>query len=191
MQFLADVCLECEVCGGKWFKQEVLDVQYKGKSIYDILELSVEEVLEFFEEEKDVVSKLQLFYDVGLGYVYLGQFLSIFFGGEVQWVKLAFFLMWEWANEYILFIFDEFIIGLYFYDICKLLDVMNVFVENGYIVMVVEYNMEVIKNVDWVVDLGFGGGKEGGDLVFQGMFEELVEVEALYIGQFLKFKLEV
>ncbi|WP_421949510.1 excinuclease ABC subunit UvrA [Phaeodactylibacter xiamenensis] len=191
MQFLADVRLECEACGGKRFKQEVLDVQYKGKSIYDILELSVEEALEFFEEEKDVVSKLQPLYDVGLGYVHLGQSSSTLSGGEAQRVKLASFLTRERANEHILFIFDEPTTGLHFHDIRKLLDAMNALVENGHTVMVVEHNMEVIKNADWVVDLGPGGGKEGGDLVFQGTPEELAEVEASYTGQFLKPKLEV
>ncbi len=189
MQFLADVRLECEECGGKRFKQEVLDVQYKGKNIHEILELSVEEALEFFSDEKDVVSKLQPLFDVGLGYIHLGQSSSTLSGGEAQRVKLASFLTRERSNEHILFIFDEPTTGLHFHDIRKLLDAMNALVENGHTVLIVEHNMEVIKNADWVVDLGPGGGQEGGMLVFQGPPEELVKVEGSFTGQYLKEKL--
>lgn len=191
MQFLADVRLECEECGGKRFKQEVLDVQYKGKNIHEILELSVEEAIEFFSEEKDVVSKLQPLSDVGLGYIHLGQSSSTLSGGEAQRVKLASFLTRERSNEHILFIFDEPTTGLHFHDIRKLLDAMNALVENGHTVLIVEHNMEVIKNADWVVDLGPGGGQEGGNLVFQGTPEELVKVEGSFTGQYLKEKLKV
>ncbi|MCO6479206.1 MAG: excinuclease ABC subunit UvrA, partial [Phaeodactylibacter sp.] len=189
MQFLADVRLECEECGGKRFKQEVLDVQYKGKNIHDILELSVEEALAFFSDEKDVVGKLQPLFDVGLGYIHLGQSSSTLSGGEAQRVKLASFLTRERSNEHILFIFDEPTTGLHFHDIRKLLDAMNALVENGHTVLIVEHNMEVIKNADWVVDLGPGGGQEGGNLVFQGPPEELVKVEGSFTGQYLKEKL--
>jgi excinuclease ABC subunit A len=189
MQFLADVRLECEACGGKRFKQEVLDVEYQGKNIFDILEMTVEEALEFFESQKDVVSKLQPLYDVGLGYVHLGQSSSTLSGGEAQRVKLASFLTQERKDEHILFIFDEPTTGLHFHDIRKLLDAMNALVENGHTVLIVEHNMEVIKSADWVVDLGPGGGKDGGHLVFQGTPEELAEVESSYTGQFLKGKL--
>ena len=189
MQFLADVRLECEECGGKRFKQEVLDVKYKDKNIYDILELSVEEALEFFADEKDVVSKLQPLANVGLGYVHLGQSSSTLSGGEAQRVKLASFLTRERADEHILFIFDEPTTGLHFHDIRKLLDAMNALVENGHTVLIVEHNMEVIKSADWVVDLGPGGGKDGGNLVFQGTPEELAKVEGSYTGQYLKEKL--
>ncbi|MCB0594402.1 MAG: excinuclease ABC subunit UvrA [Lewinellaceae bacterium] len=189
MQFLADVRLECEECGGKRFKQEVLDVAYKGKNIYDILELSVEEALEFFADEKDVISKLQPLADVGLGYIHLGQSSSTLSGGEAQRVKLASFLTRERSNEHILFIFDEPTTGLHFHDIRKLLDAMNALVENGHTVLIVEHNMEVIKCADWVVDLGPGGGKDGGYLVFQGTPEELAKVEGSYTGEYLKDKL--
>ncbi|MCB9296815.1 MAG: excinuclease ABC subunit UvrA [Lewinellaceae bacterium] len=189
MQFLADVRLECEECGGKRFKQEVLDVQYKGKNIHDILELTVEEAIEFFSDEKDVVSKLQPLSDVGLGYIHLGQSSSTLSGGEAQRVKLASFLTRERSDEHILFIFDEPTTGLHFHDIRKLLDAMNALVENGHTVLIVEHNMEVIKSADWVVDLGPGGGKDGGNLVFQGTPEELAKVEESYTGQYLKEKL--
>lgn len=189
MQFLADVRLECEACGGKRFKQEVLDVEYQGKNIYDILDMTVEEALSFFEGQKDVVSKLQPLYDVGLGYVHLGQSSSTLSGGEAQRVKLASFLTQERKDEHILFIFDEPTTGLHFHDIRKLLDAMNALVENGHTVLIVEHNMEVIKSADWIIDLGPGGGKDGGHLVGQGTPEELAEVEGSYTGQFLKGKL--
>ncbi|NRA48362.1 MAG: excinuclease ABC subunit A, partial [Phaeodactylibacter sp.] len=139
---------------------------------------------------KEVVNKLQPLYDVGLGYVRLGQSSSTLSGGEAQRVKLASFLTRERANEHILFIFDEPTTGLHFHDIRKLLDAMNALVENGHTVLVVEHNMEVIKNADWIVDLGPGGGKEGGNLVFQGTPEALVKEEGSYTGQYLRDKLE-
>ena len=185
MQFLADVRLECEDCQGRRFKQEVLDVEYKGKNIFDILELSIEEALEFFANDKDVISKLKPLYDVGLGYVRLGQSSSTLSGGEAQRVKLASFLTKEQPNEHILFIFDEPTTGLHFHDIRKLLNAMNALVENGNTVLVVEHNLEIVKNADWVVDLGPGGGKEGGNLVFQGTPEELVKIKGSYTGEFL------
>lgn len=185
MQFLADVRLECEDCQGRRFKQEVLDVEYKGKNIFDILELSIEEALEFFANDKDVINKLKPLYDVGLGYVRLGQSSSTLSGGEAQRVKLASFLTKEQPNEHILFIFDEPTTGLHFHDIRKLLNAMNALVENGNTVLVVEHNLEIVKNADWVVDLGPGGGKEGGNLVFQGTPEELVKIKSSYTGEFL------
>ena len=189
MQFLADVRLECEECAGKRFKQEVLEVTYKGKSIHDILELSVEEALGFFADEKDVINRLRPLFDVGLGYIHLGQSSSTLSGGEAQRVKLASFLTRERPGEHIIFIFDEPTTGLHFHDIRKLLDAMNALVENGHTVLIVEHNMEVIKSADWIIDLGPGGGKEGGQLVFQGTPEELVNVNESYTGQFLKEKL--
>ena len=167
----------------------MLDVEYQGKNIYDILDMSVEEALAFFEGHKDVVSKLQPLYNVGLGYVHLGQSSSTLSGGEAQRVKLASFLTQDRKNEHILFIFDEPTTGLHFHDIRKLLDAMNALVENGHTVLIVEHNMEVIKSADWVVDLGPDGGKDGGHLVFQGTPEELAEVEASHTGHFLKGKL--
>ncbi|MCB9285309.1 MAG: excinuclease ABC subunit UvrA [Lewinellaceae bacterium] len=189
MQFLADVHLVCETCKGQRFKQEVLDVTFNGKNVHEILELSVEEALEFFAGEKEIVLKLQPLADVGLGYVKLGQASSTLSGGEAQRVKLASFLSKGRSDEHILFIFDEPTTGLHFHDIRKLLDAFNALVENGHTVLVVEHNMEVIKSADWLIDLGPEGGKNGGYLVFEGTPEALTEVPASYTGQFLKEKL--
>jgi excinuclease ABC subunit A len=189
MQFLADVHLLCETCKGQRFKQEVLDVTYKGKNVHEILELSVEEALDFFAEERDIIQKLRPLFDVGLGYVKLGQASSTLSGGEAQRVKLASFLGKERSDEHILFIFDEPTTGLHFHDIRKLLDALNALVENGHSVLVVEHNMEVIKSADWVVDLGPEGGKEGGRLVYQGPPEGLPDVPESYTGRFLTEKL--
>ncbi|MEZ4995388.1 MAG: excinuclease ABC subunit UvrA [Saprospiraceae bacterium] len=189
MQFLADVRLECEECGGKRFKAEVLEVKYQGKNIFEILDMSVEEALAFFSEASDVIQKLQPLYDVGLGYVKLGQSSSTLSGGEAQRVKLASFLNKDNSSEHILFIFDEPTTGLHFHDIRKLLTALNALVEKGHTVLVVEHNMEVIKSADWVIDLGPEGGKQGGYLVFQGRPEELVKVDASYTGRYLSEKL--
>jgi excinuclease ABC subunit A len=189
MQFLADVRLECEECKGRRFKQEVLDVRYNGKNIHDILGLSIEEALDFFKDKKDIVKKIKPLFDVGLGYVKLGQSSSTLSGGEAQRVKLASFLVKENPKEKILFIFDEPTTGLHFHDIQKLLDALNALVEKGHTVLVVEHNLEVIKNADWLIDLGPGGGKNGGDLVFQGTPEDAVKVKESYTGQYLKEKL--
>ncbi len=190
MQFLADVRLECEVCKGQRFKQEVLEVEYKGKNIHDILNLSIDEALEFFSDAKDVVKKLQPLQDVGLGYVKLGQSSSTLSGGEAQRVKLASFLGKESSNEHVLFIFDEPTTGLHFHDIQKLLDALNALVEKGHTVLVVEHNLEVIKSADYVVDLGPEGGKEGGYLLHQGTPEELAKVKGSYTGTYLQEKLK-
>jgi excinuclease ABC subunit A len=189
MQFLADVHLECEECKGRRFRQEVLDVQYKGKSIYDVLNLSVEEALEFFKGQKDIIERIQPLYDVGLGYVHLGQSSSTLSGGEAQRVKLASFLIRENSGGHIFFIFDEPTTGLHFHDIQKLLKAIHALVEKGHSVLVVEHNMEVIKNADWIIDLGPEGGKEGGHLVYEGRPEGLVKVPESYTGMFLKGKL--
>jgi excinuclease ABC subunit A len=189
MQFLADVRLECEVCKGQRFKQEVLEVEYKDKNIHDILNLSIDEALEFFSDAKDVVKKLQPLQDVGLGYVKLGQSSSTLSGGEAQRVKLASFLGKENSNEHILFIFDEPTTGLHFHDIRKLLDALNALVENGHTVMVVEHNLEVIKSADYIIDLGPEGGKEGGYLLHQGTPEELLKVKESYTAKYLKEKI--
>jgi len=189
MQFLADVNLVCEVCEGKRFKQEVLDVTYNDASIFDILNLSIDEAMEFFGEVPEVVNKLKPLQDVGLGYVKLGQSSSTLSGGEAQRVKLASFLGKERSTEHILFIFDEPTTGLHFHDIRRLLDAMNALVNQGHTVLIVEHNMEVIKSADYVVDLGPEGGKHGGELLFQGRPEELVGIEGSYTGQYLQEKL--
>ena len=189
MQFLADVHLECEDCKGRRFKQEVLDVQYKGKNIFDVLAMSVEEALEFFKGHAGITDRLQPLFDVGLGYVQLGQSSSTLSGGEAQRVKLASFLIRDQHNGHIFFIFDEPTTGLHFHDIQKLLNAMQALVEKGHTVLVVEHNMEVIKSADWVIDLGPEGGKSGGYLVFEGRPEDLAATPESYTGRFLAEKL--
>jgi excinuclease ABC subunit A len=189
MQFLADVRLECEDCHGKRFKPEMLDVKYNGKDISEILDLSIEEALDFFADQNDIVRKIRPLFDVGLGYVKLGQSSSTLSGGEAQRVKLASFLNKDRKDEHLLFIFDEPTTGLHFHDIRKLLDAFNALVENGHSVLVVEHNMEVIKSADWVIDLGPDGGKDGGHLVGQGTPEELAKVKGSWTGKYLKEKL--
>jgi excinuclease ABC subunit A len=189
MQFLADIHLECEECKGKRFKQEVLDVAYKGKNISDILHLSIEEALDFFKDDKAIVQKIKPLYNVGLGYVQLGQSSSTLSGGEAQRVKLASFLGREGSRERIFFFFDEPTTGLHFHDIGKLLDALNALVERGHTVLVVEHNGEVIKSADWVIDLGPEGGDLGGNLVYQGTPEGLIEVKESLTGQFLRDKI--
>lgn len=190
MQFLADVHLICEDCKGKRFKEEVLDVQYHEKNIFEILDLSIEEGVVFFKTEKDIVRKLQPLIDVGLGYVKMGQSSSSLSGGEAQRVKLASFLTRESAGEHIFFIFDEPTTGLHFHDNRKLLDAMQALVEKGHTVLVVEHNMDIIKSADWVIDLGPDAGKHGGEVVFQGTPEDLVKVEKSYTAKFLAEKVK-
>jgi excinuclease ABC subunit A len=190
MQFLADVKLVCEDCRGKRFKQEVLEVEYKGKSIYDVLDLSIVEALEFFKERRDIYKKIRPLDDVGLGYIKLGQSSNTLSGGEAQRVKLASYLGKEQSTERIYFIFDEPTTGLHFHDINKLLDAMNALVEKGHTVLIVEHNMEIIKSADWVIDLGPDGGKGGGELLFEGLPEDLVKIKRSYTGQYLKEKLK-
>lgn len=189
MQFLADVNLVCDECKGQRFRSEVLEVQYKGKSIYEVLQLTVKEALDFFSERKDIIAKLTPLYDVGLGYVQLGQASSTLSGGEAQRVKLASFLSKEFTNKNILFIFDEPTTGLHFHDVHKLMAALNALVENGHTVVVVEHNIDVIKCADWIVDLGPTGGKEGGNLVYQGVPEGISDVNDSFTGHFLKDKL--
>ncbi|QSE98198.1 excinuclease ABC subunit UvrA [Fulvivirga lutea] len=191
MQFMADIYLTCESCKGKRFKQEVLDVEYQGKNIADVLELTVEESLEFFEDKTTITNKLQPLFDVGLGYIGLGQSSNSLSGGEAQRVKLAFFLGKHTRDkkEHILFIFDEPTTGLHFHDISKLLTSMNALVDQGNSVVVIEHNMEVIKSADWVIDLGPEGGENGGSVTFEGTPEEMVKLTDNYTAKFLKEKL--
>jgi excinuclease ABC subunit A len=185
MQFLADVHLQCETCGGRRFKDEVLEVTYKGKSIYDVLEMGVDESLEFFKDEKDVSTKIRPLSDVGLGYVKLGQSSDTLSGGEAQRVKLASFLGKGKAQGHILFIFDEPTTGLHFHDIKKLLASFNALIEQGHSVLVIEHNMDVIRSADWVIDLGPEGGAGGGQLLYAGLPEGLKKVKASYTGKYL------
>ena len=190
MQFLADVQLVCEDCNGSRFKKEILEVNYLEKNISEILDLSVEEALDFFKGQKDIIKKIGPLNQVGLGYVKLGQSSSSLSGGEAQRVKLAHFLTKEKTDERILFIFDEPTTGLHFHDINKLLIALNALVERGHSVIVIEHNTEVIKNADWVIDLGPEAGKEGGHLVFEGTPEGLAKCKESYTGQYLVGKLK-
>ena len=169
MQFLADVHLTCEVCHGRRFKEEILEVRYRGKSIYDVLEMSVDEALEFFKDEADIYQKIKPLSDVGLGYVKLGQSSDTLSGGEAQRVKLASFLGKGRAQGHILFIFDEPTTGLHFHDIRKLLASFNALIEQGHTILVIEHNTDVIKSADWVIDLGPEAGDAGGNLVYAGV----------------------
>jgi excinuclease ABC subunit A len=189
MQFLADVHLECEECKGRRFRAEVLDVQFKGKNIFEVLQLSIEEALDFFKDQKEIIARIKPLFDVGLGYVQLGQSSSTLSGGEAQRVKLASFLIKDSSAGHIFFIFDEPTTGLHFHDIRKLLGAMNALVEKGHTVLIVEHNLEVIKSADWVIDLGPEGGVGGGRLLYEGTPEGLVKVEESYTGRFLKEKL--
>ena len=189
MQFLADVHLRCEVCNGRKFKEDVLEVQYKDKNIFDILELSIDEALEFFSEQNDIIQKLAPLRNVGLGYVKLGQSSSTLSGGEAQRVKLASFLTRGNATQPLLFIFDEPTTGLHFHDINKLMSSFYQLIDAGHTVVVIEHNMDVIKCADWIIDLGPDGGDEGGHLVYQGTPEGLLKVAESHTAHYLKEKL--
>jgi excinuclease ABC subunit A len=189
MQFLADLHLTCEDCKGKRFKSEILEVKYKGKAVSDVLDLSVEEALQFFEDRPDVAFKLQPLADVGLGYVKLGQSSSTLSGGEAQRVKLASFLTKGSTRQPVCFIFDEPTTGLHFHDVNKLLSALNALITAGHTVIVVEHNLDVIKTADWLIDLGPTGGKDGGYLLYQGVPEGLPDVPESFTGRFLKAKL--
>jgi excinuclease ABC subunit A len=185
MQFLADVHLTCEVCAGKRFKEEILEVTYRGKNIYQVLEMSVEESIDFFSEQDDIVQKIAPLHNVGLGYVKLGQSSDTLSGGEAQRVKLASFLGKGKAQGHILFIFDEPTTGLHFHDIKKLLNSFNALVEQGHSVVVIEHNTDVIRSADWVIDLGPEAGDGGGGLVYAGQPQGLKKIKESYTGRFL------
>jgi len=189
MQFLADVRLLCEECEGKRFKNEVLEVKFNNKNINDILNLSVDEAIEFFEEVPDVHKRIKPLQDVGLGYVKLGQSSSTLSGGEAQRVKLASYLGKESSTKHILFVFDEPSTGLHFDDIKKLMAAFNALVENGHSIIIIEHNMDIIKCADYIIDLGPEGGEAGGHLVFQGLPEDLVKEKKSFTGRYLKDKL--
>jgi len=192
MQFMADIYLKCEVCNGKRFKQEVLEIEHKGKNIADVLDMTVEDGLEFFRDIKPIYSKIFPLNEVGLGYVKLGQSSNSLSGGEAQRVKLASFLGKNSSDskDHILFIFDEPTTGLHFHDISKLLKAMNALVDESHTVIVIEHNMEVIKCADWIIDLGpEGGEKKGGQLMFEGTPEEMAKKGKGFTAEFLKEKL--
>ena len=193
MQFMADLVLECEHCHGKRFKQDILDVSFKEKNIYDVLDMTVNQAIEFFSEhtgstEKRIVKRLLPLQNVGIGYVKLGQSSSTLSGGESQRVKLASFLANE-KPEPTIFVFDEPTTGLHFHDIKTLLKALNALIAKGHTVIIIEHNLEVIKCADHVIDIGPEGGENGGNVVFEGTPEELVSCECSYTGKFLKNKL--
>ena len=190
MQFMADITLECDVCHGKRFKQDVLDVEYQGVNIYDMLEMTVNQAIEFFDQHtnaqaKKIVKKLKPLQDVGLGYIKLGQTSSTLSGGENQRFKLANYLG-QVKQEPTLFVFDEPTTGLHFHDIKTLLKAFNALIEKGHTVVIIEHNMDVIKCADYVIDLGPEGGSAGGNLVCTGTPEEIMECPSSYTGKFLK-----
>ena len=186
MQFLADVHLICESCNGKKFKDEVLEVTYKGKSIFDVLEMGVEEAMEFFVDEKDICQKLKPLSDVGLGYVKLGQSSATLSGGEAQRVKLASFLgKGKGHQEKIMFIFDEPTTGLHFHDIKKLLTSFNALIDQGHTIIVIEHNTDVIRSADWAIELGPEAGENGGSLVYSGIPSGLKKCKESRTAKFL------
>jgi len=196
MQFMADVSMVCESCGGKRFKPDILEVRYKGVNIDDILNMSVEEAITFFSSQNDptasrIAERLQPLVDVGLSYIKLGQSSSTLSGGESQRIKLAYFLSMndtgaKTRNQKILFIFDEPTTGLHFYDVEKLLKSFDVLLSKGHSIVVVEHNLDVIKAADWVIDLGPEAGDEGGNLVFAGTPEQLKDCEGSYTASYLR-----
>ena len=194
MQFMADVELVCEACGGKRFRDEILEVKYRGKSIYDVLEMTVDDAIAFFGENKKdptckrIVERLKPLQDVGLGYIRLGQSSSTLSGGESQRVKLASFLTKDSALGGVMFIFDEPTTGLHFHDINKLLAAFNALMERGHTIVIVEHNMDVIKCADWVVDLGPEAGTGGGRVVFEGTPRNLEQCPASYTGKYLRLR---
>jgi len=185
MQFLADVHLTCDVCNGKRFKEEVLEVNYRGKSIFDVLDMSVDEALDFFTEEKNIKTAIQPLQDVGLGYIKLGQSSDTLSGGEAQRVKLASFLGKGKGVGHMLFIFDEPTTGLHFHDIKKLLASFQALIEQGHSLIVIEHNTDVIRSADWLIDMGPEAGDAGGQVVYAGIPEGIKKVKESYTGKFL------
>lgn len=193
MQFMADLHLECENCKGKRFKREILEVYYNEKNIADLLDMTVEEALRFFSDHKAISNKLQPLFDVGLGYVKLGQSSNSLSGGEAQRVKLASFLGKGSSvakKDHTLFVFDEPTTGLHFHDIRKLLDSINALIDEDNTVIIIEHNMDVIKNADWIIDLGPEGGEKGGEVCFAGLPEDMIKLaDKNYTASYLKEKL--
>ncbi|HKG05527.1 MAG TPA: excinuclease ABC subunit UvrA [Pedobacter sp.] len=186
MQFMADIYLPCETCGGRRFKQQVLDVTYQDKNVADILDMTIDEAVSFFKNEPKILNKLQPLVDVGLGYVHLGQSSNTLSGGEAQRIKLASFLIKGNNASKTFFIFDEPTTGLHFHDIKKLLIALNTLIEQGNTILVIEHNMDMIKSADWIIDIGPEGGDKGGNLVFEGTPEDLAQSDSSYTARFLK-----
>jgi excinuclease ABC subunit A len=185
MNFLPDVYVQCEVCKGARYNRETLQVKFKNKSIADVLSMTVDEALEFFKNIPQAANRLQTLSDVGLGYIRLGQSAPTLSGGEAQRVKLATELSRR-ATGKTLYLIDEPTTGLSFYDVHKLLDVMQRLVDKGNSILVIEHNLDVVRCADWIIDLGPEGGDRGGELVAVGTPEEVAQVSASYTGQYLK-----
>ncbi|MGA9638532.1 excinuclease ABC subunit UvrA [Flavobacterium sp.] len=191
MVFMADVQLPCETCNGKRFKKEILEVQFEGKNIYDILTLTIDDAVTFFEKNKQakITQKLKPLQDVGLGYVQLGQSSSTLSGGEAQRIKLASFLVKGATKDKALFVFDEPTTGLHFHDIKKLMASFDALIEKGHSVLVIEHNLDLIKCADWIIDLGPEGGENGGQLLAEGTPENIVKIKKSATAKYLKEKL--
>jgi excinuclease ABC subunit A len=187
MQFMADLVLECESCHGKRFKADTLEVKFQGQNIHDILEMTVNQAVEFFSEHKQskIVKKLLPLQQVGLGYVKLGQSSSTLSGGENQRVKLAYFLSIE-KSQPTIFVFDEPTTGLHFHDIKKLLEAFDALISRGHTIVIIEHNMDVIKCADHIIDLGPEAGDIGGEVVFEGTPKDLLNCQSSYTGSYLK-----
>jgi excinuclease ABC subunit A len=188
MNFLPDVYVLCDVCRGKRYNRETLEVHYKGKSISDVLEMTVEEALGFFSEMPSMQRKIQTLYDVGLGYIHLGQQATTLSGGEAQRVKLSTELS-KVGTGNTLYILDEPTTGLHFDDVKMLLEVLNKLVEKGNTVIVIEHNLDVIKTADWIIDLGPEGGSAGGEIIAEGTPEDVSKLNHSYTGQYLRKEL--
>ena len=189
MHFLPDVYVPCDVCKGKRYNRETLEVKYKGKSIYDVLEMTVEEGCEFFQNIPKIARKLQTLYDVGLGYIKIGQSSTTLSGGEAQRVKLATELSKRSTGKTI-YILDEPTTGLHIADVHRLIEVLQKLVDTGNTVVVIEHNLDLIKTADHIIDLGPEGGDRGGTLVATGTPEQVAKVKESYTGQYLKKMLE-
>ena len=185
MNFLPDVYVPCEVCGGKRYNKETLDVKYKGKSIFDVLDMTVEEALSFFENVPSIKRKIQTLYDVGLSYVKLGQPSTTLSGGEAQRIKLATELARRSTGKTV-YILDEPTTGLHFADVHKLIEILRRLSENGDTVIVIEHNLDVIKTADYIIDIGPEGGERGGTVIAKGTPEEVAKVKKSYTGQYIK-----
>ncbi|MBQ8031416.1 MAG: ABC-ATPase UvrA, partial [Butyrivibrio sp.] len=185
MHFLPDVYVPCEVCGGKRYNHETLEVKYKGKNIYDVLDMTVEEALKFFENVKTIKRKIQTLYDVGLGYVKLGQPSTELSGGEAQRIKLATELSKVGTGKTV-YILDEPTTGLHFADVQKLVKIMQQLVDQGNTVVVIEHNLDVIKTGDYIIDMGPEGGSKGGTVVVAGTPEEVAKCKKSYTGAYIK-----
>ena len=185
---MADIHLTCESCKGKRFKNEILDVKYKDKDISEVLDMTIDEALEFFKGKTQIINRLQPLQEVGLGYIGMGQSSNTLSGGEAQRVKLASFLGkgGTKSGDHVLFIFDEPTTGLHFHDISKLLHSINALIDQGHSVIIIEHNTEVIRSADWVIDLGPEGGNKGGHLTFAGTPEDLAKEDENYTAKYLR-----